>query len=422
MPSMSHATDTNEPVPLGIMFLGLAPVIMVLLPWDFGTDSTEYRAFMRVNSLPGTMVEFMFVFLAFARGFAPAAAILSLPWPSKIGLLILAIGAVWTTIFVAVVPMMAVLGLIKFFAHVMFGLAMAHQLTVWTAEQRKYIWPAIGLGVVGYCVLWGVNIAFYHPVGNDWIRLVPAVTNIRWVGFFALAGYCAGIGLLAAHSDNHTSRLSLLCGIFFSTTGLAIAFFGGVRAAFIAILVAAVLSSIVLPIRKKLLALTLISTIIALAVVAALPLVHPWYGIERMIGTISRADASSGRIDIWIDVIDKIMHRPIMGWGVDQFRYSFPVGTPFVRQPHEGILQLVFSSGLLGVLAALLIAIPFARKAYRKFTRPYEFASIAYIFGACVYGLYDGLFYYSYPVMILLAAACCIAAPIPSPAASNMAE
>lgn len=421
---IGHLTETIKSVPLAVILLGMAPVVMVLLPWDFGSGVTGYRALMRVNSLPVTVLEFMFVLLAITRGFAPVPAILSLPPLAKVGLSMLAIGAVWTTAFVAVLPNMAVIGIIKFFAHVMFSLAFAHQLAAWTTEQRGHIWRAIGMGVVGYCLLWGVNIAFYDPVGNDWISLVPALTNIRWAGFFALASFCAGIGLLKANPDDRTNRPRLTVGIFFCTIGLVLALWTGTRAAVVSIFAVVLLSSLVLAVlRRQLFMLTLISTVIALPIAAALPVVHPAYGIERMIGaslpTTVGADISSGRLEIWGDILDKVMRRPIMGWGIDQLRHSFPEGTPTVRNAHHGILQLLFSAGLWGMLATLLIAIPFVRKTPRTFTHPYQFASVAYLLGALTYGLYDGFFYFTYPVMILLVAAACVIAPKALPPATD---
>lgn len=422
MRTMSRPQHTNQTVPLGIILLGLTPAIMVLLPWDFGPDSTAFRAFMRGSKLTTTVVEFLFVLLAMVQGFSPVAAILALPRLAKAGLSILVFASIWTTAMVAEVPIMAAIGMIKFFAHFMFALAMTHQLTIWTMEQRRYIWPAIGLSVVGYCLLWGVNIVFYHPVGNDWARLVPTLTIVRWVGFYSLAIFCAGIALLPANFNDRASRLRLAVAILFGTTGLAIAFWTGTRAAVGAIMAAAILSSLILPIRRQLLLLTLLSAVLGLAIAATLPVVQPYYGIERMIGAsvapVAEAGISSGRLEIWTDMLGKVTQRPIMGWGIDQFRYSFPAGPTRIRHPHNGLMQLVFSTGLLGVLATLALMIAYARKFPRKLTHSWQYASIAFAFGALPYGLLDGFFYFTYSVMILVVALSCLVAPMP-PAATD---
>jgi O-antigen ligase len=423
MSASGHYTAFRNQVPSGIILLGLTPAIMVLLPWDFGPDSTVYRTFMRGNLLTTTVAEFLFVLLAMSRGFSPAAAFASLPALAKAGLAMLTLSAVWTTIFVAASQTVAIVGMIKFFAHLMFALAIAHQLNVWTSRQRELIWPAVGLGIVSFCLLWGINIAVYHPKGDDWIRLAPTLTTMRSAGPYALACFCAGIGMLYGNADNNARRLNLVIGIFFGSLGVALAAWTGTRAGIIAIIIAAILATCVLPVRRQLLILTLASMVIGLAVAAALPLVHPAYGIERMFGVtvdpVAKAGVSSGRFAIWMDMFDKIGRRPIMGWGIDQFRFSFPVGTDGVRHPHNGIMQLVFSTGLWGVSATLMIAMAFLKSIPAKISQPSQFASVAYAFGICAYGVYDGPFYFTYPVMILMVAGACIIAPMAPQSASD---
>jgi O-antigen ligase len=412
---MNTAPEANNFVPLPILLLGLTPIIMVLLPWDFGRDMTPYRGFMRGNSLPVTIIEFIVVLLAMARGFSPVAAIAALPGLTKAGLLLFSIASAWTTIFVAEHPIVAALGGAKLFAHLMFALAIAHQLAGWTDRQRAYIWPAIGLGVLGFCLLWAVNIAFYNPVGDDWIWLVPTLTNIRWVGFFALASFCAGIGFLGAGAGSKLTSYAHLAAIFFGTVGLMIALWTGSRGPLIAIAITVILSSLILGSWRKLAVFVLISSAVATAVAVNLPVVHPNYGVERIImasqPTEGVAGMSSGRLQIWADTIDKINHRPVEGWGIDQFRYSFEAGSEGYRHPHQGILQLLFSNGLLGAAALMIAVIPLVNHIPRKFGLPYQQAGLAYLLGAAAYGLYDGFFYYTYPVMTMLVALACVLVP-----------
>lgn len=376
-----------------------------------------YRGLMRGNSLPVTLVELLFLLLAMARGFSPTAAFASLPQLTKVGSLLFLAVTTSTTIAVAVSSLVAVLGMFKLFAHFMFGLAFAHQIANWTSRQRRYIWLAIGLGVVGYCILWGINIAFYNPVGDDWVWLVPTLTNIRWVGFFALAIFCAGIGSLPPACRARDNLQSLLFALFFSTGGLTIAFWTGSRGPILAIISAAILSSLLGPARKQIIILSLSATFLALLFSVSLPVVHPAYGIDRIIGssmpTNGMAGLSSRRTETWIATIKKIKQRPAIGWGIDQFRFAGSETELKFRHPHQGLLQLLFSTGCLGLLATLLIVMPFADRFPRKMPHPYQWGAIAYSSGAVIYGLYDGFFYYTYPMMIFLIAVVCLAAPIP---------
>lgn len=411
-----HIFVSNK-VPLGIVLLGLTPAILILLPWDFGPDSTDFRAFMRVSKLPVAAVEFLFVLLAMSRGFAPIAALSALPQLAKLGLALLSFSALWTTIFVAAVPTAAVLGLVKFFAHLMFGLAMVHEVRRWTVAQRQMIWPAIGLGVISFCLLWGINVLVYHPVGNDWVRLVPSLTTMRSAGPYALASFCAGFAMLHASPDGQVSRFRLAAGVLFGSLGVALACWTGTRAAVVAIFVAAVLTMVIAPIKRSFLVMVFASGLIGATVAVSLPVVHPLYGVERMFvdSTDPRHEmgASSGRVDIWIGMIDKIAYRPVMGWGIDQFQFSFSHTEDSIRHPHNGVMQLVFSTGLWGVFATIMLALSFGSNITRKFTRSYQLSSAAFMIGAISYGMYDGIFYFSYPIMLFMVAGSCLIAAKP---------
>ena len=409
--------------PWGIILLAVTPALTILLPWDFGPDSTTFRAFIRTNMLGITIVEFIFVIFAMANGFSPFAALRGLPRLALAGLAMVSVGTLWTTIFVAEFPIMAAIGISKFFAHGLFGLAVAQQISTWTISQRMQIWPAIGLGVVGFCLLWTVNIVFYNPIDNDWLRLVPSLPHVRWAGLYAFSCFCAGIAFIKVNSDNKYNWPILAIGIFFGSLGLAIAFWTGTRAAVLAVFIAVSITVIVVAARRQVLLLTVASIVIGLTVATTLLIVNPVYGIGRIIGAvlpvIDGADVSSGRIQIWTEMLEKISRRPIMGWGIDQFRYSFSEGDFFARHPHNGVMQLIYSSGMWGVCAAVLMLIAFIRAIGSKIDQPYQFAAIAYLVGMTTYGLYDGPFYFTYPIMIWLVAAACLTVPVPPRCASD---
>lgn len=381
---------------------------MVLLPWDFGDEMTPYRGFMRGNSIPVTIIELVFVLLALARGFSPAASIAALPGLTKAGLGLFAITVAWTTIFIAESSATAVLGMIKLFAHLMFGLAFAQQLSIWPRQQRQRIWLVSGLGVVSYCLLWGTNIVFHHPTGDDWKWLVPTLTNIRWIGFFSLAGFCSGLGALVLFCDGRIDRRRITLSLVFCTLGCFLAVWTASRGAILAILVASLFAVFFTKDRKTLAVIILVAFVIALSLAAALPVPHEAYGLERLLGiTIHSSDLnelSSSRVQIWQETVKKIAVHPWAGWGIDQFRFAGPEMTLGIRHPHQSTLQLVFATGVAGAVAITLIAIPLIRNWPRNLVSPPHWAAGSYVIAGTVYGLYDGFFYYTYPVMIFLMA------------------
>jgi O-antigen ligase len=426
MVPVSNPKSIDQLVPLEIILLAVAPVMMVLIPWDFGPDSTIYREFMRQSKLTVTAIEFLFVLLAMGNGFRPLAALVSLPPFAKLGFGMLAIGALWSTMFAAIQPAAAYIGIIKFCAHFLFGLAIFHRVSQWTIPQRELVWPAIGLGVIGFCVMWGINVLFYAPAGNDWARLVPTLTNVRWAGLYAFAIFCTGVGFIRIDLKGQIHLRCYSCALFCASIGIALAFWTGTRAALAAMLIAAMFLLLLFPSRRPLLMFIITSSLIGFAVAAAMPTPHPFYGIGRIVGSLAPVidgqSISSGRWQIWLDMLDKITMKPVMGWGIDQFRYSFPEGVQSIRHPHNGLMQLVFSSGLWGMFAAALITGQFIKRVPGKLVHPYQFAAVTYVLGMCAYGLADGPFYFTYPVMNFLVAVACVIAPMPLATASDMSH
>jgi O-Antigen ligase len=402
-------------LPAGIALLSLTPVLMIVLVWDFGNNLSPWREIVRYNSLVVPFLELLFVGLAINQGFLPGRSLRLLSPLTKSGLVILTACALWTTFFVAAVPFTAIMGIAKFIAHCLFALALSHLLGKWSQAARNIVWPAIGLGLLGYCFLWWINIVFYKPTGNDWVRLVPGSTNVRWVGFFAFACFCSAIGTLTVRPNQTRKHWPLLAALVFSTVAFTVAFWSGTRAAVVAMIVAAVFSALVLPVRRQIVLMIAISLILGLGITSILPEVHPIYGLDRIARDSSPAagfnSVSSNRLQIWIEIFEKFLQRPMLGWGIDQLRYTYADQGNLVRNPHQAILQVLVSTGLCGLLAYLCIGARFVQSIPKKFTESYQFAAVAYVAGAVAYGLYDGFFYFTYPVMIFIVAAVCLVTP-----------
>jgi O-antigen ligase len=125
---------------------------------------------------------------------------------------------------------------------------------------------------------------------------------------------------------------------------------------------------------------------------------------------------------MWVGTIEKIKGRPIAGWGVEQFAAAGPEKTLGYKQPHNMVLQLLFSTGILGAIAALLIALPFLPRLNWDMSMPDRLAAWGLIAGTLTLGLYDAAFYYTYPVMIFLMAVAIILKPVEPIAASGKSD
>lgn len=387
--------------------IGLAPVMMVLLPWDFGRDMSFYRGLTRGLSLTVIFLEFLFILWSLAHGFNLLKAFRNVPEWSKLGiallLLVMSLGAIYS----ARTPILASIGILKIAIQFVFFLALRDQLKNGDGKQFQLIWFAIGAGLLGYWLIWLINIWVYNPQGDDWVVLVPGVTNVRSLGFFAMAGFFASIAITETKLLDLPRVTTFTIGLVVAVAALVMMLWTGSRGGIIAIS-AGLLFILVFgkSTRSGIFRLASLSFLIAAPISMTLPAVNPNYGVERMVSSLTTAseggDVSSGRLEMWKETVRKIKERPLIGWGVEQFAVSGPEKTLGFKQPHNVILQLLFSTGALGAIAVLLILTPVVTRMSVNGINPNDLAGWGYIVGAATYSLYDAAFYYTYPVMIFL--------------------
>lgn len=173
-------------------------------------------------------------------------------------------------------------------------------------------------------------------------------------------------------------------------------------------------------------AIVLAAVVFAIAVAAIIPVPHPAYGLERIFASALQTHGvdqlSSGRIQLWEDTISKVAAQPWLGWGIDQFRLSGPENSLGLRHPHQSVLQLLFSTGLAGVVALTLIAAPSLKHFPMTLASPARLAAGSYAVAGTIYGLHDGFFYYTYPVMIYIVSIAMVLKPDAQTTASDRSD
>jgi O-antigen ligase len=421
MSSMDHAQKSNNYAFTGIMIVGLSPVLMILIPWDFGAEMSAYRAFMRGLSMTVPLIESVFVLLAAAGGFSLFAAIRDMPRWTRVGFLMLLAIIILGAAFSSKIPVLSLVGLGKISMHALFFLAVRHQVSAADPDLQHSFWKAIGFGLLAYWVLWGINIWLFEPQGREWVTMVPGVTNVRSLGFFAVAGFFAGIAVAMAKAARQSQYL---LGIVIAGAALVMAFWTGSRGALLAIMMGLLWLLIFAgSIRNALAKFFAVVFSLAVCISLLLPSVDPHYGIERIIfssvATPTESDITSGRTEMWRATAKKIAEKPFAGWGVEQFAVSGPEHALGYKQPHNMLLQLLFSTGLLGAIAILLIVLPFLPKLSLEMSSPDRLAAWGVIIGTLTFGLYDAALYYTYPVMVFLLSVTMVLKPIVASTASD---
>lgn len=386
---------------------------MAILPWDFGNDFGQYRVIMRGHSLVVPLLQCLIVLIVMAGGFSPYNSIRALPGLSKVGACLFCVIATVGAFTVAKSPILVAVGMFKISIHALFFLAVIDQFKNWRRIELMCCWFAISLGLLVYWFIWITNIWIFEPKGRDWVRLIPGITQVRGLGFFAVAGFFAGMALAAKSKFQEWRSPVFLVGVLVSVSALVMLLWTGSRGGLLAIISGVAFVFVFSPGFRKSIALYFGSALI-LGLVASfpLPIVNQSYGLERIISSSSTIvdgdDPSSGRTQMWAGTVQKIIERPMLGWGIEQFAISGPKETLGYKQPHNMILQILFSVGFLGGLAMLIMLLPIASRVVFDLSQPERVAAWGYVTSAIVFGLYDASFYYTYPVMIFLISAAII--------------
>lgn len=119
----------------------------------------------------------------------------------------------------------------------------------------------------------------------------------------------------------------------------------------------------------------------------------------------SADEITSGRLNIWIDTIQKFAKADwlgiFVGLGPDAFvRHSI---APWLVQPHNFVIQILLEFGIVGLAAVALSALDFIRRSMSllRSSAPSALSTgaIAAIAALILYGMVDGIFYHASPFM-----------------------
>lgn len=402
---------------LAAILIGLLPAWMILLPLDITANPEGWQVFVRANSFAVPLVQFVFVLMAMSGTFSPFLSIKELPRLTQVAL------ALWLA-FACIVSfqagkdhLSAIIGLLKLAVAALFILALIEWRKAFGPRFSLTLWVSIGSGVLLYIALWACHIWVVSPQRDDWVTRIPGVNNVRHTGHFAVAGVLAGLVCLIAYQNRTSVWLRWVVPLLFGSVGLGLALWTGSRGPLLASCAAIFVTFCTASKdRKAIAAFFAASALVTTAVVATLPVPHPIYGIAGATGMADvtaqdAADPSSGRVILWSGTIDKIIERPILGWGVNQFVTSGPSKPVSLLHPHNFPLQLMFSGGLVGIILTLLIFFPALRQWKWPYIRGTGAAGVGGVVGILLYSLYDGALYFSYPTMIFLVAIATSIAP-----------
>jgi O-antigen ligase len=123
--------------------------------------------------------------------------------------------------------------------------------------------------------------------------------------------------------------------------------------------------------------------------------------LNRLVGTVSADDPTTGRIHFWRGTLGIIRDHPLMGTGLGSFslaytRYDRSNGVLFrLEQAHNDYLQLLSDAGIIGAVLGLVFVLLLFRMALRRmesrnlFRRGVALGALAGCFAVLVHSFFD---------------------------------
>jgi O-antigen ligase len=387
------------------LLVALSPALMAITTWTPGGYFSVPLFYWRFFAPPVVAVELLAIGMAWAAGFRPLAAARALPgWIGAIlGALVLI--DVGDALFVAHDRPTATMRSTMTLIHLLFGLGVVHLLGVRRFDAYRALWWSLLAGAVLYVALLIAYVAaIAHPDRFDWQHFGLGVVNIRHAGFYVTVGAAMAFAIAATEPRRHLYWLAVAA----ATLCCAELFWSGSRSPLLALLAASMISAALIPVLRN----WKLPAALSVAYVAggALSLLHlpphPHYGLLRMLisGSEKTANAvASGRIDLWWGAIRALRAHPIFGYGEGQFIIAVPEAQHIYHHPHNMLLQSMVQWGVVGAFLLAVLGVATWWSLYRATRTSGDRAVPAFVAvnGFAVYAMFDGVFFFVYPMMIV---------------------
>lgn len=398
------------------ILLAAMPPIMALATWDtqghFGSNMGVLR-FLAPPILAAELAMILLAGWAWLRMQRP---------PLAISRTIAAMSITLTLIIVCMPlfapnPILATIRAAMTMIHFCFGLSVITMLRLAGFGQWRRLWWTLASGIAFYLLLIPIFVlSIDDPTRFGWQSFGLGVANIRHAGFYAITG--AGLALGLAATEPRRLRYWLATAI--AAGAFAFAFWSGSRGPLIALVLAFPVSTWLAP-RLRTLPL-IIAAAASLGAGFLIAQIHTppssVFGAGRMMASVTAehgdsisSGVMSGRAGLWHAALEAWVSRPWFGYGEGQVQDILATGTALqLHHPHNMILQLLLQWGLIGTLLMLaLMALAWWRilgkvRASGGALAP-AFVALNMLLAAA---LYDGVFFFTYPMMMLalLAGAC----------------
>lgn len=235
---------------------------------------------------------------------------------------------------------------------------------------------------------------------NLMVRVVSVIVILMFFYWLASGLNMTNFSFYYENPDTYSSLMFVyLAFLFFSTQHkylisiavcLLLIFFSGARASLLAAVVFIILEILFKNrlIAKRANILFLIEAIILFAFVIVYPMLmtldigstldeysHQYFGKNFF----------SGRQVLWVDLIEKIVQSPIIGYGLS----ADPEIAGFTKSSHNLYIQTALQSGLVGLALLVLVIVCIYRRLSKIEVRPYRRLSTCFIMAVLVHESFE---------------------------------
>jgi O-antigen ligase len=336
--------------------IGFAPVVLALVSWA-AVQLSPLQAFVLYTALPVVASELFVIVVALRSGMIAWLRDLQIPPLAIAALAAWLVITVATSTFVAPFQSIAMRWTLHWVVHLTFGFAVAH-----LACREIRIRDTVGCYLAGfliYCFLFILFVISAWNVRTDWVHELPGAIHIRHVGIYA----CAMTGMSIGAMARARSRLAWACTIAVATIGFSVGVWTGSRGMVLSTVGAVVVAAILIPAMRRVTVLgaAVLTLAIGIAAVAWLPVPNGnMMGATRQVAATTQHELTTGRLQIWTNVIHAIVRRPVLGYGPGQMPVVAPFGT--MGQPHNFVLQILLDWGAAGLVCVLILAYFYVRR------------------------------------------------------------
>lgn len=390
-----------------MILVAAMPLSFALGTWDHSTSPA--LAPMRQFALPATAIAILVTVIAMVRLRGLGPAFRKLKWPAWLGLSIVMLVAGWSAHMAEAAPLFAKHKTVVNLIILLFGFALAGLLNR-SMSQEQYRFERVVL--VGFWAYLIVVIAYIATAPSDfrWSFFGLTAQNIRNLGSHMMTVGAFSFGAMLVWSGRWKVAAAIA-----GLTAVAILAWSGSRGPYFILLAAVLAAGLLLERGSQLRSIGLIVGIFVAA--SALSLVHhvshPAFGFDRILNLASvldsGSDASTGRLAVWSKTWELLKTMPWHGYGDGQFNYVYE-GPRRLAFPHNVILQLWFQWGWIGGSIAIVLLTWLGIAALKRTIAAPQarLPGMMMLFTIGAYGMIDGPFYDTLPMLFFaIAAALC---------------